>query len=332
MSAPQIPKLAARLAYLGVRTKQIDQWDRFARRVLGLHVEPLADGTLRLRLDQKLSRVLVEPGQTEGAAYYGWELPEEIGMETAAAALRAQGLAPRAGSSAERLVRGVEDFVWFHDPLGNRVELCSGHANTAAPLRFERPLSGFKTGKLGLGHVVITGAEVEPVRRFYSDILGMRLSDYTAEPFDAQFFHINPRHHSFAIIRNPREGLHHLMLELLELDDVGQTYDLLDREGVRLGATLGRHSNDHMTSFYMFTPSEFMIEWGWGGREIDVDAWVAERLDCGPSLWGHERAWLDPATRRQAADLRTAAAQNGLKAKVVVTPGRYVEASKEDRT
>ena len=169
--------------------------------------------------------------------------------------------------------------------------------------------------------------DVDEARRFYVDVIGMRLSDYTELPFDAQFFHVNSRHHSFAIIRTKRQGLHHLMLELLELDDVGQTYDLLDVEGVRLGATLGRHTNDHMTSFYMFTPSGFMIEYGWGGRDIAVEDWRAEKMECGPSFWGHDRTWLDDETRRQAAEMRRKSARDGLKAAVAVTPGYFVENS-----
>jgi 2,3-dihydroxybiphenyl 1,2-dioxygenase len=212
--------------------------------------------------------------------------------------------------------------------MGHRVEICAHHQSAPAPaeLRFERPLGGFKTGVLGLGHAVLMSENVEDARRFYTGVLGMRLSDYTEKPFDAHFYHVNARHHSFAIIQNKRKGLHHIMLELLEFDDVGQTYDLLDAEGVRLGASLGRHTNDFMTSFYMFTPSEFMIEYGWGGRQIDMKHWQPERLDCGPSFWGHERTWLDEATRREAAELRIAAARRGLKAKVVVTPGHFVEA------
>ena len=37
----------------------------------------------------------------------------------------------------------------------------------------------------------------------------------------------------------------------------------------RIASTLDRHTNDHMTSFYVNTPSGFFIEYGWGGRVID---------------------------------------------------------------
>ena len=319
--------IADRLAYLGVGATDIAAWNHYARRVMGVDVVATAEGGLRLRLDDKAVRILIHPAE-RGFTYYGWELPGPS-LDAAIARLDAHGIAVTAGTADECAARGVAAMAWFTDPLGNRVELCVGHAASPEPLRFARPLAGFKTGALGLGHAVLMGSDVDAARRFYVEVFGMRLSDYTEAPFDAQFFHVNRRHHSFAIIRNERQGLHHLMLELLEIDDVGQTYDLLEENGVRLGATMGRHTNDYMTSFYMFTPSGFMIEYGVGGREIDVTNWKAERLDCGPSFWGHERTWLPEPIREQARALRLQAARDGLKGKLVVTPGHYTETAEE---
>ena len=82
--------------------------------------------------------------------------------------------------------------------------------------------------------------------------------------------------------------LNHLMVELYSLDDVGQGYDLalMDRE--KIVATLGRHSNDLMTSFYMRTPSEFFVEYGWGGRNVDDATWQPHEVDTLASFWGHD--------------------------------------------
>ena len=327
------PLLVGRLAYLGVATTDIPAWDRYARAVMGVHVDRLPDDRLRLRLDSRQGRIFIAPSTWDGASFFGWDVADGLSLDAVGERLAAAGVAVRDGTSDECDERSVAAFLWFLDPLGNRVEICRGQADAPAgePLRFARPLGGFKTGRLGLGHVVLMHGEVDEARRFYTGVIGMRLSDYTEQPFDAQFFHVNARHHSFAIIKNQRAGLHHLMLELRDFDDVGQTYDLLEVENVRLGASLGRHTNDHMTSFYMFTPSGFMIEYGWGGRDIEMDGWTPEKMDCGPSFWGHDRTWLDDATRRQAADMRRESARRGLKAKVAVTPGRYIEMSGEEQ-
>jgi hypothetical protein len=153
-------------------------------------------------------------------------------------------------------------------------------------------------------------------------VLGFRLSDYIEKPFRAYFFHVNPRHHSLALIETGKNGMHHLMVELFSLDDVGQSYDIALAEE-RVNVTLGRHTNDLMTSFYARTPSSFMVECGWGGREVDPVTWQAVEMTHGPSLWGHERVWLPERDREVAREMRMNAAKQGLRAPVQVLEGNY---------
>ena len=82
------------------------------------------------------------------------------------------------------------------------------------------------------------------------------------------------------------------MVELYRLDDVGQCYDIALSKENRIGTTFGRHINDNMTSFYSYSPSDFLFEYGWGGRTIDLDGWEPEEVTYGPSLWGHDRLWM----------------------------------------
>ncbi len=156
---------------------------------------------------------------------------------------------------------------------------------------------------------MLTVENIDAVMPFYVDVLGFGLSDYIEKPFRAYFFHINARHHSLALIETGKNGMHHLMVELFSLDDVGQSYDVALSEQDRVSVTLGRHTNDLMTSFYAKTPSSFMVECGWGGREIDPANWQPVEMHDGPSLWGHERVWLPAAGPRSGA--RDADARRG---------------------
>jgi hypothetical protein len=78
-----------------------------------------------------------------------------------------------------------------------------------------------------------------------------------------------------------------------------------------------------MTSFYAHSPSNFMMEYGWGGREIDPQTWAPFDGSYGPSLWGHDRSWLSPDTRQQAREIRWQAAATGHRAPVQVMEGNY---------
>ncbi len=321
MPPPAAHGRPARLAYVVACSQQRDEWRRFAAEVLATEIRTAPGGALHLRMDGKLFRFAIEPGE-EGDVLAGWEFDHAADLETAVERVRCAGLQVTEAARQACSARGVQRLFGFTDPAGNPVELCLGHLDGEAPT-FRRPLSGFKTGDFGLGHMVYTCPDIAPLVDFYRETLGFRLSDSAEEPFAATFLHLNPRHHSLAFVQTPRTGVHHVMVELYSFDDVGQAYDRAQLEDGMVGATLGRHTNDFMTSFYAFTPSGFMIEVGWGGRDIDPDRWTPEVLHHGPSLWGHERQWLQGPQRQLARDMRLRAADTGRKAPMQVADGFF---------
>jgi Glyoxalase/Bleomycin resistance protein/Dioxygenase superfamily. len=136
--------------------------------------------------------------------------------------------------------------------------------------------------------------------RFYRDVLGFRLRDSmrlppqaVGRPADAaptwlRFFGCNPRHHSLAFLPMPTpSGIVHLMIEVESSDDVGLALDRALRKKVPMSATLGRHVNDLMLSFYMKTPGGFDVEFGCEGRQVEDESWIA-RESTAVSLWGHD--------------------------------------------
>jgi catechol 2,3-dioxygenase-like lactoylglutathione lyase family enzyme len=137
-----------------------------------------------------------------------------------------------------------------------------------------------------MGHAVLMMPEIDAALTFYRDLLGFRITDFMGPPVSLYFMHVNTRHHSLAIAQGPHNRMHHLMMEFYSLDDVGQSYDIAQQKD-RVVAKFGRHSNDLMTSFYMRTPSKFLIEHGWGGRELGPD-WQPGELKSAGSFWGHQ--------------------------------------------
>jgi hypothetical protein len=124
---------------------------------------------------------------------------------------------------------------------------------------------------------------------FYG-VIGLKVSDYIfIKPVQAKayFMHLNARHHSFALLGGPHDAFHHIMIEANSLDDVGMANELALRQGRKVTMSLGKHTNDHVVSFYTLTPSGFELEYGCGGRTIDrPDDWqVVEYDDI--SFWGH---------------------------------------------
>jgi extradiol dioxygenase len=99
-------------------------------------------------------------------------------------------------------------------------------------------------------------------------------------------------------------GLQHLGLEVEELDDVGIAYDLVQEQGIQLMATLGRHTQDPVISFYSYTPGGFPVEYLWGGVEDTDERPFVEMRPKKLSVWGHKFTGAPPpATLISAAEL-----------------------------
>jgi len=309
--------------YAGLKTNKLEDWAEFGPKFLGLQLVERTSSTLTFRMDDRKQRIVVSRDEAS-AQVFGWEVDDVAALDALAARLEAARVPVSTLSAATCALRGVTAGIAFADPVGNALEVSYGPETADTPFTPGRPLSGFRTGALGMGHVVLNVDSFEDAQWFYQDVLGFRLSDYMLKPFKAYFFHINARHHSLALIGTGRKGIHHVMMELCNLDDVGQAYDLATLEPEqRIGTTLGRHTNDFMTSFYARTPSDFMIEYGWGGRALDPATWQPVEMTYGPSLWGHDRTWLPPEQLAEARAIRARVAADGLRAPVQVMPGNH---------
>lgn len=305
------------LGYVGVSTQRPDDWRSFATRLLGMQETDHGGSVCSFRMDDRQQRLIVtgEAGDRGGPGFLGWEAADAAAMERVAARLDAAGVRVQHGSRALAARRHVAELICFDDPVGNRLEVFHGAELAAEPFKPFRPISGFHTGAQGMGHAVLNVERVEPLLSFYTQVLGFGITDYGLKPYPLYFLHLaGGRHHSFAMVGSGRRSYHHFMVELGNLDDVGQGYDLAQLQPEMIAYTLGRHSNDYMTSFYLHSPEGFFVEYGWAGRIIDARTWQTHETFEGPSFWGHERLYLPDAERKIMRDMRLAAAARGVRA------------------
>lgn len=311
------------LGYVGVGASNLQDWSDFATGWLGMQMVERGNACRAFRMDDRKQRLVIDRSLADGERYFGWEVADAASLDALAARLEAAGVAVRrepAVLADQRLVTGL---ISFADPAGNRLEAFYGPQIADTAFRPGRTISGFRTGALGMGHAVFHVKDIDDLLGFYRDTLGFGVSDYITKPFRAYFMHVNPRHHSLALIETGRQDLHHLMVELYSLDDVGQGYDIALGEPDRIATTLGRHPNDAVMSYYLKSPSGFLFEYGWGGKEVTPGTWTATECTVGPSLWGHDRVWMPAEQREHARALRLKAAENGDRMAVQVIDGNY---------
>lgn len=283
------------LGYVGFKASDLGAWADFGAKVLGLMPVDAPDETLRFRIDAQAWRISVEPGDENDLVYAGFEVAGPDALSDMAERLRAAGVDVGNADPDLMKLRGVTDMITCRDPDGLAVEIYYGPTERReVPFVSPAGVTGFLTGEQGLGHIVLSTPDIAKTRAFYCDVLGFRLSDIIRMQLspefgmDLEFYHCNPRHHTLALVPLPMpKRLNHFMVQVDSLDDVGFALDRIAAAKIPLTNTLGKHSNDHMVSFYAQTPSGFEVEYGWGAREVGDD-WRVARHDK-TSIWGHKR-------------------------------------------
>lgn len=264
------------LGYFGFGVKDLEAWKNFASKIVGLEV---ADDGERdrcyLRMDYWHHRIVLHSDPSDDLLYLGFRVAGPAEFHEMQQQLRGAGIEFKVAAEEEAEERRVLELMKLKDPEGNPIEIFHG-----PQVDFTRPFypgrrmhGGFKTGVGGAGHCIIREKDPQAACRFYTQ-LGMRggveykfhAGNRTIAPI---FMHCNERDHSVAFGIGGGEHtkrFNHLMIEVDNLDDVGMTHDLVRREKIPVHITLGKHSNDHMYSFYFETPSGWMLEYGWGAR------------------------------------------------------------------
>ncbi|MFD7069756.1 VOC family protein [Streptomyces sp. NPDC059913] len=283
------------LAYVVYEVSDLTDWERFGVELLGMQLGDRGEDWFGLRLDEKAHRWIVTRGPADDLAASGYEVEDGGELDALVERLRAAGLRVDEGDPALAAARRVDRIFTTTDPMGNRVELVTGLADADTPFASASLLGDFVTGPGGAGHQVLLahGVSREEYLGFYQDLLGFRISDIIVEELapgvvaDLIFLHCNGRHHTVAFGDMPSpKRTHHFMVEVTDIRDVGLAYDRCMDAKQPFEMTLGMHPNDHMFSFYVFTPSGFSVEYGWGGLIIDDATWQVRTLDRLHS-WGH---------------------------------------------
>ncbi|HWT47807.1 MAG TPA: VOC family protein, partial [Mycobacterium sp.] len=263
------------LGYLRIEATDVAAWREYGLKVLGM-VEGKGgiEGALYLRMDDFPARLVIVPGERDRLSEAGWECANAEGLQEIRNRLDVEGTPYKEATAADLADRRVDEMIQFSDPSGNPLAAFHGaaleHRRVVSPYGHK-----FVTGEQGLGHVVLTTRDDAEALHFYRDVLGFKLRDsmrmppqVVGRPADGapawlRFFGCNPRHHSLAFLPLPTpSGIVHLMTEVENADDVGLCLDRALRRKVPISATLGRHVNDLMLSFYMKTPGGFDVEFG----------------------------------------------------------------------
>jgi len=180
----------------------------------------------------------------------------------------------------------------FFDLDGRTIEVSAGVAT-----RQHRKIEEGEPIPVRLSHVVLNGTDPDRTARWYSDMLGFRLSDTLAGPEMGtvmNFMRCSPRHHSLAFARGPHVSLHHVSFELRGIDEFMRGTGRALRAGTRLVWGPGRHLAGSNTFAYFLDPQHNTVEYTTELQELDEDAWHPHVYDMHDPLVQDQWGTADP--------------------------------------
>ncbi|MEC3919207.1 VOC family protein [Nocardia sp. CDC160] len=163
------------------------------------------------------------------------------------------------------------------------------------PGRIERPnvrapgvLRGEPIRPRRLGHVVIGSTDEAATRRFFTDGLGFKVSDYIAG--HGAFLRCTTDHHNLLVLGAPVNFMHHTSWQVDDVDEVGRgAAHMLEDHPERHVWGLGRHHAGSNFFWYLKDPAGNFAEYFSDMDSIiDDQLWSPETLEGAKGLfnWG----------------------------------------------
>lgn len=268
------------LRSVGLRTVELAASVDFYTEVWGLRVvERDTDGAW-LRGTGENHHVLslqTAPQNGLGCISFAVATPDEV--DQAAKALEQRGIPLLEGPGRSSRPGGGYGLR-FCDPEGRVVEVIAEmHAVT--------PLSRDEATPIGVTHIVLNTADLDRAVAFYTDVLGLRLSDWSEHQM--AFLRCNSYHHCVAFNQADWASVNHVAYEMPTVDHFMRGIGRLRHHGRTPLWGPGRHGPGNNTFSYFADPARLVCEYTSDVQQIVEADWlprVWRRVPELADLWG----------------------------------------------
>ncbi len=189
------------------------------------------------------------------------------------------------------------DGIWFHDIDGDLVNVraATDTPQTRPPVLLNNAGDFKRLGRRGapdrnieatprrLGHILKFSTDVQRTIDFYTQALGMKLSDKIGDL--AMFLRLggDSDHHVLAVAKSEGTGLHHMSFEMGNLDQIQFCAGRMIDAGYKDGWGVGRHIYGSNYFHYIRDPWNGLVEYFWDIDFIPGEAtWQVENAQAGP--------------------------------------------------
>jgi catechol-2,3-dioxygenase len=255
-----------RLAHVALTSPDPERLAAYYEANVGLVTVGAEDEAIRLTTDRHHHCLELHSGDAPALHHIAFEVGD---LERAVAALE---------MTVEQIESaGYGEAATFRDPEGNAIRLVSGTKPSAVIAAGDRT---FRPRKIG--HIGVRAADPKALSKFYTEVVGFRLSDWIGE--QVVFLRCNPDHHALVFVAEPSDGssMHHVAFEVESWEGFAREADILAGNGISVGWGPGRHAPSQNYFMYFDDADGNRIEWMAGVRQITDDE-------------GHEPVVYDPA-------------------------------------
>lgn len=265
---------ARRIRHASFSTPDLARQADYYQSIVGLGVIARESGRLFMATESDELAIVLEAGAEPKCKRIAFEVAPDADLAAMRTDLSASGIASDIRSDG---IPGVSRSLVFTDPEGTEIELISGW--NASPAT-ESP-GGIAANRLG--HVAMYTADPLMTSKFYSEVLGFRVSDWIEESF--VFMRCGPDHHTLNFVAGEVRRMNHIAFELRDASHLHRACDLLGRNRIQILWGPVRHGPGHNVAVYHRNPDGQVVE-----LFFDLDRMTDEELGYfEPQPWHRDR-------------------------------------------
>jgi len=238
-----------RLGHASFSTPDLDGQVAYYADVLGLRVIARDKDRAFLACRTGLEAIALERGDAVALKRLSFQVAPGTDLAAAERTLSDLGIKSERRSG---ISPGIAQALVFADVKGTLIELFADYA-FAADDGAQAVITALK-----LGHVAYRVTDVQQVVKFYTDVLGFRVSDWRDTTF--AFLRCNTDHHTVNFVVDPVPQLHHIAFEVKDWPEIHRACDFLAKNNIRLVWGPARHIIGHNIAAYHRNSDSVRVE------------------------------------------------------------------------
>ncbi len=267
-----------RLSHVDITVPDLDLAAAYYTEIMGMiETERTADQIFFKCWDEEDHHSLaVRYDPRVGIDRFSFKVKEDEDLEELESRVEAYGFQVSRMAKGESVGQG--ESIRFSTPSGHEMELVRDVENVGGLLPKTNPhpvpqgLKGIAPPRID--HLLVTAEEVPEASKFYTDVLGFRLTEQLLDGDGHQIGTWMERSHSphdLAVVSGPNGGLHHFAFWLDDWAQVRDAADILAYNAIQIDVGPTRHGITRGNTIYFFDPMGTRNEVFTGGYRPDPD-------------------------------------------------------------